>query len=102
MVTEVREKKVISRHASTGTYYFKSPILLFKLIEEAVEKNDREGGEFYLAPLYNKMIELSQVVKVIPVSEFICFGTPEELGACELNHTFESSLRELRNDLHAE
>ena len=79
----VREKEAISTHASTGTYYFKSTVQMLNLIQKALDENDRERGEFYIAPLYNKMINAGQRVQICPVKNYYCYGTPEELIAFE-------------------
>lgn len=78
LVDEVREKVQISTHASTGTYYFKSTVQLLNLIKTAIELNEKEQEEFYIAPLYNRMIQAQQVVKIVPVRNYYCYGTPEE------------------------
>lgn len=80
LVDLVREKEKISTHASTGTYYFKSTIQMLKLIKQAIQNDDRSNGEFYIAPLYNKMIEAGQRVTTCPVDQYFCYGTPEELN----------------------
>ena len=95
-VVEVREKVVISDHASTGTYYFRSSIQAFELAKAAIANNETERGEFYIAPLFNKMIEARQNVRVIPVDAYVCYGTPADLEAAEAepgNTTIMTSLR---------
>lgn len=78
LVDEVREKVQISTHASTGTYYFKSTVQMLNLIKAAISSNEREKEEFYIAPLYNHMIQAQQQIKIIPVQNYYCYGTPEE------------------------
>ena len=78
-VLEVREKKVISNHASTGTYYFKSTVQMLTLIEEAIKNNETNSGEFYIAPLYNKMINAGQKISYLDCEHFDCYGTPQQL-----------------------
>ncbi len=80
MVDLIREKQAISTHASTGTYYFKSTVQMLGLITKALEDNALENGEFYIAPLYNRMIEAGQCVKICSVNNYYCYGTPEELN----------------------
>lgn len=82
-VLEVREKVVISSHASTGTYYFKSTVQMLNLIEASIKNNELENGEFFIAPLYNKMIKAGQIIRTFPTSDYICYGTPEELLLAE-------------------
>ena len=80
-VVEVREKVVISRHASTGTYYFADTGWLMQTIEQAITHNQREQGEFYIAPLYNLALEQGKSVVLQPCSQFTCMGTPLDLAA---------------------
>lgn len=94
-VNEVREKKVISRHASTGTYYFRSTVQLVNLIQDAVKNNDVENGEYYLGPLYNRMIAARQLISVVPVSRFICYGTPQELREVEADPAAKCAIEKL-------
>lgn len=82
-VTRVTEKDPISPHASTGTYYFRSSVQLFHLIEEAIRREETINGEFYLGPLYNRMIEQGYTVRGCEVDRFIGFGTPEDLAVAE-------------------
>lgn len=84
-VQEVREKKVISKYASTGTYYFKSTVNLISLLEEMLENNERESGEFYIAPLYNKLIDEGKKVGVLESRNYLCYGTPDELNKIKLD-----------------
>lgn len=82
-VVEVREKKVISTHASTGTYYFKSTVQMMRLLQNSIDNNEMERGEFYIAPLYNKMISAGMNIRIEQSERYDCYGTPEELKAFE-------------------
>ena len=84
-VSRVKEKEAISPHASTGTYYFRSSVLLLDLIESAMSRQDTVNGEYYLGPLYNTMIAQGLTVTGCPVKRFISFGTPEDLARSESN-----------------
>lgn len=78
LVDLVREKVQISSHASTGTYFFRSTVQMLNLIKSAIAANDLENGEYYIAPLYNRMIDAGQVVRIVNVKKYYCYGTPEE------------------------
>lgn len=80
-IVEVREKKIISRHASTGTYYFADTPWLMYAIRNSIDNNLTEQGEFYIAPLYNDAIEAGQYIQLLQCKNFTCLGTPEELEA---------------------
>lgn len=80
LVLRTTEKIKISNLCSDGLYYFKSQKLFCKIFEEALEANDLVGNEFYVAPLYNKLIEKGGKVMFHEVSvnclDFA--GTPSE------------------------
>ncbi len=82
-ITDVKEKEPISPYASTGTYYFRSSVQLFQLIEEALQRGDTVNGEYYLGPLYNRMIRAGYTVRGCEVDRFISFGTPDDLLSAE-------------------
>ncbi|MDB5623853.1 MAG: hypothetical protein JWR39_2416 [Devosia sp.] len=96
-VVEVREKVVISDKASTGTYYFRSSVQAFELAGAAVENNETERGEFYIAPLFNKMIAARQNVRVIPVEAYVCYGTPADLSEAEAEPSNGDIMERLKN-----
>lgn len=83
LVSRVTEKDPISPYASTGTYYFRSSVQLFQLIEDAIRRQETVNGEYYLGPLYNRMIAEGGTVRGWEVDRFIGFGTPEDLAAAE-------------------
>lgn len=96
-VVEVREKKVISRHASTGTYYFADTAWLMYTIHQHLAEGITEQDEYYIAPLYNCAIAQSQWIELLPCTRFTCLGTPEELEAAlphipQLQHSQQGSL----------
>ncbi len=95
-VVEVREKVVISEQASTGTYYFRSSVQAFDLARAAVANNETERGEFYIAPLFNRMIEAQQNIRTIPVEAFVCYGTPEDLADAEADPRNVAIMQRLR------
>lgn len=78
-VTEVKEKEVISEHALTGLYHFESASDFLQAAEESIVNNERTKNEFYVAPLYNKLIKAGRKIILDPVDEFHILGTPEEL-----------------------
>jgi dTDP-glucose pyrophosphorylase len=79
---EVREKERISKYASIGAYYFKNAQEYIDIFNEFyIKNNNLEKGEMYVAPLYNRFIELGKKVTMmkIPSSEVHVLGTPEEI-----------------------
>lgn len=62
LVTMVREKEVISNEATVGIYNFKHGTDFVKYAHKMIEKNIRVNNEFYVAPVYNEMIEVGKKI----------------------------------------
>jgi dTDP-glucose pyrophosphorylase len=76
-VTHVTEKQRISSHCSTGLYHFASRTLFENAYRYYRTIN---LPEMYVAPIYNRLIELGLTVRRVAVPEnklFLC-GTPAE------------------------
>lgn len=56
-VTRVVEKEVISDEATVGIYNFARGHDFVRAAESMIEKDLRVNGEFYVAPVYNQLIE---------------------------------------------
>lgn len=76
LVTETAEKRVISTHASSGLYFFRTE----KLYLECLAQTDLEG-EKYIAPIYNQMIQHKAKVGVFEHDFVVPLGTAEEIRA---------------------
>jgi RpiB/LacA/LacB family sugar-phosphate isomerase len=79
MVTRVAEKLVISNNANVGAYYFKEGKDFVECSDEMMERNETVNGEFYIAPVYNIMIEKQKKIGIHEVEKMYVMGTPEEL-----------------------
>ena len=79
-VLEVAEKKVISKNATVGVYYWKHGSDYVKSAEEMIKKNIRVNNEFYVCPVYNEFISKKKKVKIHNVEEMWGLGTPEDLN----------------------
>lgn len=78
VVVEVREKEVISPHALTGLYHFARARDFLRVAQDAVDADEREKGEFYVAPLYNRLIDEGQRYILDEVDYMSVLGTPAE------------------------
>ncbi|MFL6229364.1 MAG: glycosyltransferase family 2 protein [Pyrinomonadaceae bacterium] len=85
-VVETAEKRRISEWASTGLYYFARGRDFVAAAEEMISGDERVGGEFYVAPVYNRLIGRGANVRLDPVEEVHVFGTPEDLRAFLAGH----------------
>lgn len=55
-VTEVAEKRAISTHATVGIYNFAHGRDFVRAADRMIGDDDRVGGEFYVAPVYNSLV----------------------------------------------
>ena len=79
-VYRVVEKEPISDNALTGLYHFKQTVDYLEVAKMAIMNNEKSKGEFYIAPLYNKLIEKGKKFVLDFVEEQYILGTPEELA----------------------
>jgi UDP-N-acetylglucosamine diphosphorylase / glucose-1-phosphate thymidylyltransferase / UDP-N-acetylgalactosamine diphosphorylase / glucosamine-1-phosphate N-acetyltransferase / galactosamine-1-phosphate N-acetyltransferase len=81
LVTEVREKVVISEFATVGIYlYFKGRDYINAAID-MIANNERVNGEFYTCPTYNYAINEGVKIGIynIKFDEMHGIGTPDDL-----------------------
>jgi dTDP-glucose pyrophosphorylase len=79
LVTEVAEKKVISDIATCGIYWYNKGSEFVRHAEKMISDNIRHNNEFYVAPVYNQMINENAKIKTYPVEKMWSLGTPDEL-----------------------
>ena len=88
-VTLVREKEIISPEATVGIYNFARGRDFVRAAKEMIRKNIRTNNEFYLAPVYNEMIDEGKKIvfqNVGRVDENVFgLGIPEDLMKFERN-----------------
>lgn len=63
-VAEVREKQVVSNEATVGIYNFRRGADFVRAAERMIFNDLRVNGEFYVAPVYNQLIEEGRKVVV--------------------------------------
>jgi UDP-N-acetylglucosamine diphosphorylase / glucose-1-phosphate thymidylyltransferase / UDP-N-acetylgalactosamine diphosphorylase / glucosamine-1-phosphate N-acetyltransferase / galactosamine-1-phosphate N-acetyltransferase len=85
-VVETAEKRRISEWATTGLYYFARGRDFVRHADAAVAADERVNGEFYVAPLYNRMIREGADVRLDVAPEVWVLGTPEDLAHFEANY----------------
>ena len=83
MVTEVREKEVISNEATVGIYGFANGSDFVKGAREMIHNELRVNGEFYVAPVYNELIKQGSNISFESIGsdkeQMNGLGTPEDL-----------------------
>jgi NDP-sugar pyrophosphorylase family protein len=78
-ITEVAEKRPISDIATCGIYWYRKGSDFVKYAEQMIEKNIRVNNEFYIAPVYNELIQDKKSLIPFYVHEMWGLGTPEDL-----------------------
>ncbi len=83
LVTEIREKEVISPYATVGIYYFAKGADFVENALDMIVRNARVNNEFYVAPVYNYAIEAGKKygIYTIDKAQMHGTGTPEDLDA---------------------
>lgn len=76
-VVEVAEKTRISNHASTGIYYFKNAKQFEQEARLMIQNKETTKGEYYIMPLYNKLIAEGATIGLSLAKAMWDMGTPE-------------------------
>jgi HAD superfamily hydrolase (TIGR01509 family) len=79
IVSEVAEKKYISKWATTGVYGWARGSDYVKYAEQMISKNIRVNNEFYVCPVYNEAISNGGRFRSLPCKKIWGLGVPEDL-----------------------
>lgn len=81
MVTEVREKVVISKHATVGIYFYSKGKDFVNATLDMISMADKFNHEYYVCPAYNHMIKEGKKISIYEIEEDKMHGTgtPEDL-----------------------
>lgn len=83
-VVEVVEKQVVSNDATTGIYNFQRGSDFVAAANRMIERDLRVKGEFYVAPVYNELIEDGVEIRTFNIGAatrgMYGLGTPEDLA----------------------
>ncbi len=82
-VFEVAEKVRISDYASTGIYFFSRCDVFRHYARQILDKQEKTKGEYYVIPVYQKMIDAGLWIGISQASEMWDMGTPEAKAAFE-------------------
>ena len=66
-----------------GTFTFKQPEILLKIIDRLIQRNGRINGEFYLDSTLIDAIELGLNCQLFEVDSYLSWGTPNDLRTFE-------------------
>lgn len=82
-VIETAEKIVISSDAIVGVYGYRSGKLFVKHAKHMIDLNLRVKNEFYVAPMYNLLIEDGLKIGTFKVDKMYVLGTPDDVAFYE-------------------
>lgn len=83
-VVEVREKDRISEHASTGIYYFSDAKVFEIEAERLISNKETTKNEYYVMPVYQKLINNNKLIKLSHAKSMWDMGTPEAKSKFEI------------------
>ena len=88
-VVEAAEKHPISKHATTGFYYYRRGEDFVRSAMDMIKKGASVNGQFYVCPAYNEMILKQKKIGVYPIEkqQYYNLNHPKGIDA------FESHLR---------
>ncbi|CAF1391514.1 unnamed protein product [Adineta steineri] len=81
-ITDVCEKVMISTHANTGAYAFRSASILKQYCIQLLDDAVGHSGEYYTANIIKLMLNNQEIFVGIKVNfdDFVCVGTPDQLN----------------------
>tara|TARA_Y100001968_G_scaffold329844_1_gene380150 strand:- start:640 stop:2013 length:1374 start_codon:yes stop_codon:yes gene_type:complete len=81
-VSEVAEKKPISKHATVGIYWWAKGSDYVKYAEQMIKKDIRVNNEFYVCPVFNEAIADGKKIRIKDIDNkgMWGIGTPEDLN----------------------
>lgn len=87
-VLKTTEKERISSLCSSGLYYFKKAVYFKEIFDIMQKENNLSKGEFYIAPMYNSLIQQKKNIQYykISIDDVIFCGTPAEYEKIRINN----------------
>ncbi len=79
IVLRTTEKDPISSYALTGLYHFTRAGDFYEAADAAIAAGETVRGEYYVAPLYNRLIAKGRKFVLDVASRIIPLGTPEDV-----------------------
>lgn len=85
-VMEVAEKKVISKNATVGVYYWRKGSDYVKYAKKMIKKNIRVNNEFYVCPVFNEALLEKKNIIIHNIKKMWGLGTPDDLENFKNNY----------------
>ena len=79
-VLRVAEKQRISSYAGTGMYHFTNGRHFVRHSEQMMRNNETTRGEYYVMPLYQRMIDNGEYITISKATAMWDMGTPDALN----------------------
>ena len=79
LATRTAEKEVISNNAAVGVYYFKNGNDFVKYGNQMIDDEEKVNGEYYICPVYNRLINDGLKIGIEETKAMHVLGTPAEL-----------------------
>jgi HAD superfamily hydrolase (TIGR01509 family) len=90
-ITKIKEKEVISTHATVGIYFWKRGSDYARYAKKMMQDDSKKvNNEFYVAPVYNEAIADGKKFYIFNVEMMYGLGIPEDLQ--HFQHLFASSM----------
>ena len=64
-------------------YVFRNGDSFIRLAEEAIRDKRKSKGEYYIAPLFQRMMDIGENVIAVPARKVIDLGSPENVSRFE-------------------
>jgi NDP-sugar pyrophosphorylase family protein len=93
-VLQVAEKERISGHVIAGLYYFRHGHDFVTYAEKMMRRGTQVNGEFYVAPVYQEMIEDGHTIVIHRAEKLWDLGTPEAVRQFERDYVRQDDYEE--------
>lgn len=91
LVTEAAQCVPISRHATTGFFWFRKAGDFIEAIESAIRKDAHHDGQYFVAPLFNELLLRGRKVGATPIDarHYMPLKSERQIAAFEVAHHME-------------
>lgn len=76
-IINIIEKNKISDYACIGAYCFQSTNLMIKAINDTIQSDQKQKGEFYISSVYRQLLKEKTIIQAKEFSHFTNLGTPK-------------------------
>jgi len=90
-------------YAVVGSFYFRNNSIFINALNKLYANKGTTNNEYYVDNLVNEIIREGLVVKMFPVEQFICWGTPDDLNVYKywqsFFHKYDKHPYDIRRDI---